>query len=167
MKQQFFLNPYLTGWEQDLKKERGLMSDKVRFLFFDKEMREMAEKYGPALEEDAEQEILKALKDPEQREFVLKVLNLIENGDMQSIRKIFHGLVEKKKEIGQDPIGVLNRKGVFICAFCLVHEKYNDPTSLQGFETIISIYDVSRLKVGSFYQCDDCKKKFNINGITD
>lgn len=143
------------------------MSDKVRFLFFDKEMREMAERFGPALEEEAEQNILKALKDPKQREFVLKMFNLIKNGDMQSFRKIWQDLEKKKKEQGQNPIGVLNRKGVFICVWCLDHEKYDDPISTQGFETIISIYDVSRLKVGSFYQCDDCKKKFSINGITD
>lgn len=138
------------------------MSDKVKFLFLDKEMREMAERLGVDKQtpEESGQAVLKALEDPEQREFVLECLKLIENGDIQSLRKIWEGIIKKKKELGGKVFGAQNSEGEFMCLPCIdkldVFQKYFD-------DDLICFFDLDNLKPGSFYQCDNCKEKFSLD----
>jgi len=142
------------------------MADKVKHVFFDKEMQKHAERLelDKKTPEELVQEIQKDMDDPEKREIILRTLNLMEKGDAQGLRKMWQELQEKKKEHGKHPLGVQNRKGIFICISCIDHERYDEPLSLQGFE-IIYMYHLIEMKPGSFYQCDDCKKKFSLEGI--
>ena len=143
------------------------MGDKVKHVFFDKEMREHAERLelDKKTPEELVQEIQKDMEDPEQREIILKTLKLMEKGDTQGLRKMWEDLQKKKKEHGKHPLGLQNREGRFICLSCIAHERYEDPLSFQGFE-IIHIFHLAELRPGSFYQCDDCKNKFSLEGIT-
>ncbi len=171
------------------------MSDKVKHVYFNKFMREFSErhdldKYIQEVNEMSPEDLLKenqrvrkelqeikaeadAIQDPETMEWLKEISELQESIDLDSELnvkeiKIMELVNEKIKAFGEKhPIGALDRKGVFLCGWCLTQEKYDDPISLIGFETIIYVYDVTRLKAGSFYQCDDCKKKFGLNGITD
>jgi len=170
------------------------MSDKVKFVFFNKTMRDLAErqeinKHSQELDKMSQEDRLKELqrlkkeiqksqgemsklsdKYPADKRLVFneirELFDALETADELNKIKIFRLIEQKRKEFGQNPIGVLNRKGIFICVFCLQSEKYDNPINLQGFDTIIYLYDISKLKTGSFYQCDDCKKKFSLNGIT-
>jgi len=170
------------------------MGDKVKHVFFDKEIRERAErleldKYSQELDKMSPEDQLKELqrlkkeiqkikeemsklsdKYPAEKRLVfneiIELFDVLETVDELNKIKIFRLIEQKRKEFGQNPMGILNRKGKFVCVFCLQSEKYDNPINLQGFDTIIYLYDISNLKTGSFYQCDDCKKKFGLNGIT-
>lgn len=148
------------------EKVRGFMSDKVKLVFFDKEMREHAERLelDKKTPEELLQEIQKDMDDPEKRKIIIETLSLMEKGDTQGLRKMWEELQEKKKEHGKHPLGVQNRKGIFICVSCIAQKRYDDPLTLQGFEGIY-IFHLAELRPGLFFQCDDCKKKFSLEGI--
>jgi len=138
------------------------MADKVTILYLDKKMREYAERLGidKQTPEEAEQALLKASEDPDTQELVSKGLKLIINGDIQGFRKMWKDHLLKMEETGKFIIGCHNSGGVFICCVCLhkldvdyVSENFSD-------DGLVCISDLIDLKPGSFYQCENCKEKF-------
>jgi len=111
--------------------------------------------------------------DPDMRQYAKEINELYDSivldGELDiNAIKILELAEEKTKKFGKGNVGMLNSKGKFVCLYCLQDEEaVRNFIKLYDLKTIITVYDVSRLKAGSFYQCENCNRKISLNGITD
>ena len=133
------------------------MGDKVKFVFFDKEMREEAERLGidKMTTEEFLQNLNECAKDPDNHE----LLSILEKSSGTDIIKLFKESMKTQKKLGKEVIGMQDRNGRFICCFCMSQEDWDGLIE----DEVITLGD---LKFATFYQCANCKRKFSMDGVS-
>jgi hypothetical protein len=162
------------------------MTDKVKYVIFDKRLRDILKKRGVHTDIDIEQstdisleelqeEMVESNKSfikllyglPKGRKYLKKNPETLElfnitNMDDEIIFKQLEVINEFCSEIEVEALGFQNSECGFMCLPCVgkldVFQNYIDGD-------IIYFFDLKGLKAGSFYQCENCKEKFGVDGI--
>ena len=141
------------------------MENKIKTLYPDKAMRELAERLGidKKTPEEIGQYIQKTMDDPETRKHLIRMFDIIKKGDTQDIGKEWKEDLEKMEKLEKKLVGIQDRKGKFLCVSCMIDEGRENYYEDEA----VTLSDIAGLKPTSFYQCHNCKKKFTIEGIIE
>ena len=141
------------------------MNNKVKTFYPDKAIRELAEKLGidKKTPEEIGQYIQDTMDDPETREHLIRMFDLIKKGDTQDIGEEWKEDLEKMEKLEKKLVGIQEKDGKFICVSCMINE---DRKSYYEDEAV-TLSDITGLKSTSSFQCHFCKKKFSKEGITE
>lgn len=150
--------------------------NKVVIFHKDKEFREdlkrLASEYDEPLSEAEEEKMWDEFsKTPLGRKIASKLLKLTAEGAKDAvINRTFNKMIdewrekEKKllknteRELKKKIIGIRNSKGGFTCIDCIDQEVW----AYIDENKTVTLFD---LIDGAFFQCDNCKGKFNLHGI--
>ncbi len=141
------------------------MDNKIKTFYPDKAMRELAEKLGidKKTPEEIGQYIQETMDDPETREHLIRMFDLIKKGDTQDIGEGWEEDLEKMKKLEKKLVGIQEKGGKFICVSCMIdegRESYYD-------DEAVTLSDIAGLKPTSFFQCHNCNKQFSKEGIAE
>ena len=141
------------------------MDNKIKTFYPDKAMQELAEKLGinKKTPEEIGQYIRETMDDPETREHLIRMFDLIKKGDTQDIGEEWKEDLEKMEKLEKKMVGIQEKDGKFICVSCMINE---DRKSYYEDEAV-TLSDIAGLKSTSSFQCHFCKKKFSKEGITE
>ena len=141
------------------------MNNKVKTFYPDKAMRELAERLGidKKTPEEIGQYIQETMDDPETRKHLIRMFDFIKKGDTQDVGEEWKEDLEKMEKLENKLVGIKERDGKFICANCMIDEGRESYYEDEA----ISLSDIAELKTTSFFQCDNCRKKFGKDGIVE
>ena len=141
------------------------MDNKIKTFYPDKAMRELAERLGidKKTPEEIGQYIQDTMDDPETREHLIRMFDLIKKGDTQDIGEEWKEDLEKMEKLEKKLIGIQEKGGKFTCVSCMIDEGRESYYEDEA----VKLSDIAGLKPTSFYQCHNCKKKFNKEGTTE
>jgi len=141
------------------------MNNKIKTFYPDKAMRELAERLGidKKTPEEIGQYIQDNMDDPETREHLIRMFDLIKKGDTQDIGEDLKEDLEKMEKLEKKLIGIQEKGGKFICVSCMIDEGRESYYE----DEVVTLSDIAELKPTSFFQCYKCNKKFNKDGITE
>ena len=141
------------------------MNNKIKTFYPDKAMRELAERLGidKKTPEEIGQYIQDNMDDPETREHLIRMFDLIKKGDTQDIGEEWKEDLEKMEKLEKKMVGIQEKDGKFICVSCMIKE---DRKSYYEDEAV-TLSDIAGLKSTSSFQCHFCKKKFSKEGIIE
>jgi hypothetical protein len=140
------------------------MENKIKTFYPDKAMRELAEKLGidNKTPEEIGQYIKETMDDPETRKHLTRMFDLIKKGDTQNLGEEWKEDLEKMGKLGKKLVGIHEKEGKFICVECMIDEGRESYYEDEA----VTLSDIAGLKPASFFQCHNCKKKFDKEGIT-
>jgi predicted DNA-binding protein YlxM (UPF0122 family) len=141
------------------------MDNKIKTFYPDKAMQELAEKLGinKKTPEEIGQYIRETMDDPETREHLIRMFDLIKKGDTQDIGEEWKEDLEKMEKLEKKMVGIQEKDGKFICVSCMI----NEGRKSYYEDEAVTLSDIAGLKPASFYQCHNCKKRFNKEGTTE
>jgi hypothetical protein len=140
------------------------MNNKIKTFYPNKAMRELAERLGidKKTPEEIGQYIQETMDDPETREHLLKMFDLIKKGNTQDIGGEWKKDLEEMEKLEKKLVGIQEKDGKFICVSCMIDEGRKSYYKDEA----VKLSDIAGLKTTSFFQCHFCKKKFSKEGIT-
>lgn len=141
------------------------MNNKIKTFYPDKAMRKLAERLGidKKTPEEIGQYIQDTMDDPETREHLIRMFDLIKKGDTQDIGEEWKEDLEKMEKLEKKLVGIQEKGGKFICVSCMIdegRESYYD-------DEAVTLSDLAGLKPTSFFQCYNCNKQFSKEGIAE
>lgn len=141
------------------------MNNKIKTFYPDKAMRELAERLGidKKTPEEIGQYIQDTMDDPETREHLIRMFDLIKKRDTQDIGEEWKEDLEKIENLEKKLVGIQEKGVKFICVSCMIDEGRESYYEDEA----VTLSDIAELKPSSFYQCYNCNKKFSKEGITE